>query len=585
MKLMFKTEENRVEYQLIKRNKSFILLAYLTIVILNLAFRAIIPAHAGFYAPHDDTLGVRVAKNILDGNWLGQWDNLILAKPPGYSIYLSIAHIFPFEITVFNQILVCAIALLFSRLLHGIFLDQRKYGELVSFLCFTYIIFNPYFFSVEMSRVYRTSTHAIFILGFLVLGFSLFNCVNRFTSGLISFDTFKRRVRAHVISMALLYSFLILLRTESYWILLSTFSVGFVLCAVLYIQIREQKVKAKQLRNLAPAMLLLSVVAYLVPISFIGQLNNTKYGSSLIENYYSGNFANAIKDWQRVEEGKDPRAYIVVSNEQRSAVYKISPSAASLKPYLDLRPGESWLGQACNSPIRLCDNSGAWFPWFLRDAVISSGLVSNESDFQNFFRQISVDIKKACENGKLTCGPIGLGVGAKPLMDLPFKTIFSYSLDNSLDVLKSSMTPNGSVSNPDQFGAPTDVIQMYHEVVNYDLNESQQGVKPNYAWELDFLQRAFSWINGLAYVLALLGYLFAWKHRNRKLIFGALGLGIVSFAICLVGVSIAQVSFGWRSEGPYLLPLFPILQFLTLVGMMSLISLIGQPSVTRKSEK
>lgn len=581
---MLKTKQMRVKFPLINRGKSLILIAYATIVILNLAFRARIPAHAGFYAPHDDTLGVRVAKNILEGNWLGQWDNLILSKPPGYSIYLSIAHVFPFEITVFNQILVCGIALLFSRLLRGIFLEQRKYGEIVSFFCFAYIIFNPYFFSVEMSRVYRTSTHAIFILGFLVLAFSLFNCINRFVSDLISFDNFKRELRAHIITMALLYSFLILLRTESYWILLSTISVGFLFVTVLYMQTREQKVKAKQLKSLAPAMLLLSVAVYLVPISLIGQINNAKYGSSLIENYYSGNFANAIRDWQRVEEGKDPRAYIVVSNEQRAAVYEISPSAARLKPYLELRPGEGWLGQACNSPVQLCDNSGAWFPWFLRDAVISSGLVNNEIDFQNFFKQISVDIKKACENGKLTCGPIGLGVGAKPLMDLPFNTVFSYSLNNSIDVLKSTITPNGIVSNPDQFGAPIDVIQMYHEVINYDLTESQQGVKPNYSWELDFLQRAFLWINGAAYIFAFFGYLFAWKHRNRKLIFSALGLGIVSFAICLAGVSIAQISFGWRSEGPYLLPLFPILQFLTLVGLMSLISLNGQSSHIRKSE-
>ncbi len=49
----------------------------------NLQLRRDIPTNAGSNSPHDDLLGVRVARNILEGNWLGNWDNLILGKPPG----------------------------------------------------------------------------------------------------------------------------------------------------------------------------------------------------------------------------------------------------------------------------------------------------------------------------------------------------------------------------------------------------------------------------------------------------------------------------------------------------------------------
>lgn len=568
----------------LRQQKLLLLALYVFAGFVNLRFRADIPTHAGFYAPHDDTLGIRVASNILNGNWFGPWDNLILAKPPGYSLFLSFAHLFPIEIAIFNQIIIDVTAFFFIRLLHAIFLRHLKYGEIFSFFGFVYLIFNPFYFSLEMSRLYRTSTHAIVVLGFLVLILSAFHCIRRFESEEITFKEFKNRIRIHVVSLSLIYCFLVLLRAESYWILLSAFLVGLVFCVPLYLKNRKKEKRFKELRNLASSILLLSVLTYLVPISLIGQINYVKYGSSLIENYHSGNFANAIKDWQRVEEGRDPRAYIVVSNEQRAAVYGISPTAAKLKPFLELPPGESWLSQSCKSPVKLCDNSGAWFPWLLRDAAIGTGLVNNESDFQNFFKQISIDIKKACENGKLTCGPIGLGVGVKPIMELPFETVLSYIVGNSLDVIKTTFTHNGSVSNPDQFGASKDLLQLYHSVVNYKITSLQQSVNPNYVWELDFLQRVFVWINGLVYGLAFLGYLFAWKNRNRKLIFSSLGLGIVSYAICLTGVSIAQVSFGWRSDGPYLLPLFPILQFLTLVGLMSLISLIGQSSHTRKTK-
>jgi hypothetical protein len=583
MKLIFKISWKEIKISWLSYHNLLFFGIYTFAVFLNLKFRANIPAHAGFYSPHDDTLGVRVAKNILDGKWLGAWDNLILAKPPGYSIYLWFAQIFPVEIVVFNQVIVCVIAYIFSRLLYSIFLKHNKYGEVIAFFAFIYLIFNPYLFSVEMSRVYRTSAHAIFILGFLVLVFSLFNCIHRFQSDALTIGDFTKKIRLHTIGLALLYSLLILLRSESYWILVSTALIGFIFSYLSYLQISKSRIKAKQFRNLAPSLLILATLTYLVPISLIGQINNTKYGSSLIENYYSGNFAKAIKDWQRVEEGKDPRPYIVVSNEQRSSVYEVSRNAALLKPYLDLSPGESWLGQACDSPLQLCDNSGPWFPWFLRDAVITAGLVNNEKEFQNFFKQISIDIKDACAVGKLECGPIGLGVGAKPLSELPFEQIYSYSLLNTVNVLKSTLEHNGRISNPDKFGAPADVIEMYHEVVNYDIESTKSGTLPNYSWQLDQLQRVFSWINVLVYFLAFFGFALGWKHPKRKLVFGALALGLFSFALCVVGVSIAQISFGWRVEGPYLLPIQPILQFLCCLGIFTLITL-GKKTLAPKKK-
>jgi hypothetical protein len=569
---MLKNRSSKIRIQQLTHRNLLLLIVYVFTVISNLSFRASIPTHAGFYAPHDDTLGIRVAKNILDGKWLGTWDNLILAKPPGYSIYLWFAQIFPVEIVVFNQVIICVIAYFFSRLLYSIFLKNRKYGEVLAFFAFLYLIFNPYLFSVEMSRVYRTSAHAIFVLGFLVLVFSLFYCIHRFQSEALTISDFTRKIRLHTIGLASLYSLLILLRSESYWILVSTVFVGLIFCYITYLQIRKSKIKAKQFRNLAPSLLILAIITYLVPITLIGQINNTKYGSSLIENYYSGNFAKAIKDWQRVEEGKDSRAYVVVSNEQRFAVYNVSRNAALLKPYLDLSPGESWLGQACNSPLQLCDNSGPWFPWFLRDAVITAGLVNNEREFQEFFKQISIDIKEACEVGKLECGPVGLGVGVKPFSSLPFEQLYSYSVLNSIEVLKSTLVRNGSISNPDKFGAPTDIVEMYHDVVNYDLESTKSGISPNYSWQLEQLQKVFSWINVLVYILAVFGFMLGWRHQKRELVFGALALGLFSFALCVVGVSIAQISFGWRAEGPYLLPLNPIIQFMSLIGSITFMS-------------
>jgi hypothetical protein len=92
-------------------------------------------------------------------------------------------------------------------------------------------------------------------------------------------------------------------------------------------------------------------------------VNNAKYGTTLLEDYYAGNFAKAIKSWQRVNVGKDSRPYVIISRTQRSAVYEVSPTASLMKEFLELPAGEGWQVQPCNSPTKLCDNAGGWVTW------------------------------------------------------------------------------------------------------------------------------------------------------------------------------------------------------------------------------
>jgi hypothetical protein len=545
---------------------------YVIVILLNLSLRSKIPTYAGFYAPHDDTLGVKLAANILDGNWLGPWDNLTFAKPPGYSIYLSFASFFPIQLVTFNQLLFCLIALLFSRLLHSVFLTKVKHSEIISYFSFVFLIFNPYLFSIEMSRAYRTSTHAIFVFAYLTIALSAIYCINRFEVGILTAAQFRRKIYLQVSGLALIYSFLILLRPESYWILVGSVPLFILFYWMTYFRIRKERTRASQFRKLSFSLIIVSIITYLVPISLVGQLNNTKYGSSLFENYFAGNFAKAMKDWQRVEEGKDSRPYVVVSNQQRQVVYRISRNAELLKPYLDLKPGEGWLAQSCNSPTQLCDNSGPWFPWLLRDSVITGGLVQNEREFQEFFRQISRDIVYACETGKLECGQLGLGVGVKSIGEIPWRQVFEFSRANVGDALKLTLTSNGNLALADQYGASKEVLDMYHKVINYPVRPLNSEENPSYSRNLESLQKVYVWINIVSYLFALFGYLIAWRNPQRKLVFSALSIGLFSFILCVVGVGIAQVSFGWRAEGPYLNPLQPIIQFLTFLGIMVMVS-------------
>lgn len=536
----------------------------------NLRFRSNIPTNAGANAPHDDLLGIRLTQNILQNNWLGDWNNLTLAKPPGYSLYLAVVNLFPFQLVVVNQLLFCTISLLFIRKLYLIFLGKKKHGRLAVFLIYAYLVFNPFLFGSEMSRAYRTSTHSILVLLYCAIFLSLLNSVIGLDLS-TKYKGYRKTLAREVVYLGLVYTSLVLLRSESYWILVSSL---LVLIAVVFRKIYsywQNKSAVYSLLSGSFALLFLGFSTYFLPISIIGSLNNVKYGSSLIENYSSGNFAKAMKDWQRVIAGNENRSFVVVSKEQREAVYKVSKNAAMMKSSLELASGEGWQSQSCNAPIRLCDNSGPWFTWQVRDAAIATGIVKNEIDFQNFFKQISNDINSACQNKTLRCGQIGMGVGVRPLENLPKLQIMQFARDNFLTSLPFNLDKSGSIATPDQYGASPEIVSEFHSVVKYRTYPIDIGQDSAVSNALIQLQRVYWLTQWTFFILASLGFILSWRLKNWELVYGSLVFSIISLAANSIGIAIAQVSFGWRVEGPYLLAMQPLFQFYIVVGLVSLL--------------
>lgn len=545
---------------------------YTIATVANLQFRREIPTNAGSNSPHDDLLGVRVASNILEGNWLGNWDNLILGKPPGYSFYLALAHFFPFQLVLFNQLIFCLLAFIFSIIIKKTFLQKITYRDTISLILYVALIFNPFMFGTEMSRVYRTSAHAMFVFSYSIILFYLMSEIFEYKIGKDTIKSFRKKIFTTSVILGLNYAILILLRSESYWILIASVPSILFLYRKKYSENSNSKAK-KEIRGSAVLLISIYFGSYLIPISLIGQINNTAYGSSLIENYNFGGFAKAMKAWQKVENGMDPRPYVMVSKGQLEAVYKISPTAALLEPSLDLNPGEGWQIHPCNAPIKLCDNSGPWFPWQVRDAAISTGKVLNEVDFQNFFSKISRDIEIACQNGTLICGAEVLGVGAKPITELPVDQIIKFAYENFLSSIPKNSPPVGLIATPDQYGSSGEIVNEYHEVVKYKAAQMNSTNVPTVSPQLKTLESFYFPLQTAAFYISMIGYLLAWKHKKRNLIYALLGFGVFAILLASTGVALAQVSFGWRVEGPYLLPIQPILQFLSCVGLYALFTL------------
>jgi hypothetical protein len=105
---------------------------------------------------------------------------------------------------------------------------------------------------------------------------------------------------------------------------------------------------------------------------------------------------------------------VPVTRAQRKAVYAVSPTAARLEPLLELKAGAGWRWSSCQE-MSICDESGAWFIWDLRDAFVHAGLASDESQFQAASQQMAREIRTACDDGRLRCSSVPAPVGMPPV--------------------------------------------------------------------------------------------------------------------------------------------------------------------------
>ena len=117
---------------------------------------------------HDDELFAKLAGAILDGDWLGNFDRLTLAKGPGYPMFIAgvyDAHL-PLKLTEHLMHLVAAavVALAVWRITRS---------RLLGVTCYSALALDPAFFGATASRVSRDNVYASFAL-LLVGGTVLF---------------------------------------------------------------------------------------------------------------------------------------------------------------------------------------------------------------------------------------------------------------------------------------------------------------------------------------------------------------------------------------------------------------------------
>lgn len=321
---------------------------------------------------HDDGLFWNRAMQMVDGHWLGTYDQLTLAKGPAYSIFLALNHYAGTSVLVSMALLHLLACWVVTHEVER--LGLPRWGAVATFAA---ILFHP---ALVPTRVIRDDIYAPLAL------LALAGALRAYRGGHRRWGT-----AGVTVSGGLALGFLWVTREEGVWVV-----PGLALLALLAV-LQVRRTRAGLLR-LGGRTVLYAVPAVAV-VAGVMTANAVVYDEAVVADVTGSAFADAMTALTSVEAGPVvPR--VPVTEEMREAAYEVSPTAAELAPILEA-PDNRWRGIGC--PGGCDDFGGGWWMWALRDAVAEAGHYRDAPSANAYYERLATEVQDACDAGRLRC--------------------------------------------------------------------------------------------------------------------------------------------------------------------------------------
>lgn len=330
---------------------------YFWLVVLILSFTKIwlvagqhISAIGG--AGVDDRLFINLASNLLHSNWLGNYNNLTLAKGPFYPIWIAFSYVVHIPLFYSQHLLYILGCTILVISLKSIF--EKRWHLLI---LFTVILFNPMSFTDgPATRVIREGIYPA--LSILVIAL--------FAGILLRTKNNPKKILFWSLGAGVALSCFWLTREEGIWI------IPFVILTTLYSIFIIWKEKEKNWKTKI-ILVILPFILLCASITVISTINYYKYSVFNTVEINNSSFLNAYGALNRV---KAPiwMSDVPVSAAQRQIIYSVNPAFSELKPFLEGNLGKMWAQNG--NPSEPYEIKGGWFMWAFRDAVAHAGTSS-----------------------------------------------------------------------------------------------------------------------------------------------------------------------------------------------------------------
>ena len=331
---------------------------------------------------YDDALFIQLGRSIVNGHWLGSYNELTLFKAPMFPVFLAGVSLtgIPFNIA---QHCLYFVACGYFASIAARFCKSRAIGLLL----FAALLTCPSYYTT--TRIVREPIYAALTL------FTVGAWIELFLLGGVK----EARPFFAAIVGALSGAYW-LTREEGIWIVpcLGIISLG----GLLKVDDGSAQM-SKRAWNVCLHLIIIGLCASSVAVG-IGMLNKMMYGRFVLIEMNDGDFQHAMTVLQRVGAPYE-RAYLALPFEARQVVYAESPSFAKLKDFLDPPDHRNpWNNTACRLLPTTCgDIGGGWFMWALRDAASKAGMHETPEKAAAFYRTLASEVETACETERLKC--------------------------------------------------------------------------------------------------------------------------------------------------------------------------------------
>ena len=412
-------------------------------------------------AVQDEQLYIFLANSIVQGNWLGDYNNLTLVKGPFYPLFIAFSFLAGLPLIFSQHILYILSCLVFVLAVSPVIKNRH-----VLVLIFLIILFNPVTFAADvMPRALRDAIYPSLVL-------VLWSCA---AGLLLRYERSIKNLLLWSLGLGTSLSFLWLTREEGVWILPAMI----MLTAVTGYAVIKSSAERRFIR------LIIIIFPYLIllsSISIISAVNYRYYGVYETVDIKSKEFKAAYGALSRVETPQD-HVFLPVPEHARQKIYQISPSFAELQPYLD-KSIAHWSEMLCRSAkladilphfdkrgfenlfeVACQDIAGGWFLWAFRESVSSAGYYSSAPSARDYYRKLGREINDACAAGTLECTP-----PRNTLAPRPRKEIIPPFLDSLKRALKTVVYMEGIIAHPHPSTGSKENLRMFEDITRNRLN-------------------------------------------------------------------------------------------------------------------
>lgn len=396
---------------------------FVILILLRIALSSRLPSFILSGTPHDDGWLVTHAQYILNGEWLGPYDQYTLIKGPFSPLLMAFSAYIGVTFSGLNTALYCFACLIFVAAIRPIIKNQW-----LQILCFAVLLFNPISYAIETSqRIYRNGIgqwEILLIFGCLIAVFFRRN------------ENWKNLFKWAFVSGLTLGAFL-QTREDSAWIY--PFVLGMIASTIAVFLWEKEGPKKKIILFLLPIAL-----AFLLN-GFTQIANYIYYGAPTVNDRNGGNYAKVAGDLYAIAPDPDEdRLY--KSEAYKGQYYDIYVS--TMDKALAASPTLNSASQHIRDAIRM------WAGWeeikngqvstdhmlfALRDGVAGAGHYKSLPETEAFYGRVHEELRAAFENGTL----VKWGFPISPLMKRLQKT----DLTKALSIMPMAIRAVADFSN------------------------------------------------------------------------------------------------------------------------------------------